>query len=213
MKKAFIFDMDGVIVDSEKFYHRQRTNFLKLINMKPGVSDPQKYVGASFIGGWKMMIPDESLWDKLLPKYKKYFADHQINYGEYVHPYVGKFLSDLKEAGKITTVASAGPRDSIVQMLEQCNFQPYFSSILSGEAVSHNKPAPDIYLKSVEEIGLRPEECVALEDSSIGIKAAKSAGLETWALKYPEYQSDQRQADHVFNGFREVCEYFYKMSE
>ena len=211
MKKAFIFDMDGVIVDSEQYYHIQRTSFLKKMVLTAGVSDPQEYVGASFIDGWKMMIPDENLWDDLLPKYKRYFATHRINYGEYVHPYVGQFLSDLKSNQKIATVASAGPVDSIEQMMDQCDFRPYFDSILSGESVKNNKPAPDIYLKSVEKIGLQPEYCVALEDSTIGIKAAKSAGLETWALKYPGYDSDQSQADHVFNGFGEVCDYFAKM--
>jgi beta-phosphoglucomutase-like phosphatase (HAD superfamily) len=84
---------------------------------------------------------------------------------------------------------------------------------LSGESVQNNKPAPDIYLKSVEKIGIDPIECVALEDSSIGINAAKNAGLETWALNYPGYSSDQSKADYVFNGFGEVCNYFEKVKK
>lgn len=213
MKKAFIFDMDGVIVDSERFYHKQRMGFLELMGLESFVSDPRKYVGASFMDGWKMMVPDENMWGELLPKYKQYFKTHRINYADYVHPYVGKFLNDLKNEGMIATVASAGPRDSIVQMMDQCNFHKYFDSILSGESVQNNKPAPDIYLKSVEKIGIDPIECVALEDSSIGINAAKNAGLETWALNYPGYSSDQSKADYVFNGFGEVCNYFEKVKK
>lgn len=182
MKKVYIFDMDGVIVDSEKYYHQQRLNFLKSQGLKPGVSELKYYVGASFEDGWKMMVPDESLWDELLPKFKQYFADHKINYADYVHDYVGDFLKSLKVNNKIVTLASAGNIGLIEQMLDQCHFRQYFDSILSGEEVSKNKPAPDIYLKSVDKIGLDPSECVALEDSVLGIRSAKDAGLETWAL-------------------------------
>lgn len=208
MKKAYIFDMDGVIVDSEKYYHRQRLNFLKEQGLKPGVSDLKYYVGASFKDGWKMMVPDEKLWDDLFPKFNQYFAKHKIDYAEYVHVHVGEFLKDLKRDHRTVTIASAGGAGNIYQMLDQCNFQPYFDSVLSGESVERNKPAPDIYLESARKIGCKPEECIALEDSVLGIRAAKTAGLETWALSYPEYQIDQSQADHVFNGFGEVRKYY-----
>ncbi len=211
MKKAFIFDMDGVIVDSEKYYHKQRLNFLHKQGLEPGVSELNYYVGASFEDGWKMMVPDESLQHKLLPKFKQYFNDHKINYADFVHDYVGDFLRDLKANNKIVTLASAGNIGLIDQMLDQCNFRQYFDSILSGEEVSKNKPAPDIYLKSVDKIGLSASKCVTLEDSVLGIRSAKAAGLETWALKYPEYKIDQSQADHVFNGFEEVIRYFHSM--
>ena len=210
MKKAYIFDMDGVIVDSEKYYHRQRLNFLKSQGLEPSVSDLKYYVGASFEAGWKMMVPDENLRYKLLPKFHQYFDDHAINYAEYIHDHVGDFLRTLKQNDLTVTLASAGGIGLIEQMLDQCHFRAYFDAVLSGEEVAHNKPAPDIYLESVRKIGLNPEQCVALEDSILGIQAAKTAGLETWALKYPEYQIDQSQADHVFNGFGEVLDYFVK---
>ncbi len=208
MKKAFIFDMDGVIVDSEKFYQQTRLGFLKSVGLQPGVKDLQPYIGASFSDGWKMMVPDTSLWGDLLPRYKKYFSDHPIYYPDYVHPHVTDFFKALKKAGKIVTLASAGNGTLIKQMIRQCHFEPYFAAVLSGEDVSKNKPAPDIYLTSVQNIGLKPEECVALEDSPVGIRSAKAAGLETWALKYPGYQMDQSKANKIFNGFEDVNDYF-----
>ncbi|GEN48881.1 hypothetical protein LPO01_16730 [Ligilactobacillus pobuzihii] len=137
----------------------------------------------------------------MLPKYKQYFKTHRINYVGYVHPYMGHFLNDLKSEGMIAIAASAEPRDSIVQVMDQCNFHNYFDLILSGEPVQSNKPALYIYLKSVNRIVLDPIEYVALKDNSIGINAAKNAGLETWILNYPGYSSNQSKTGYVFNGF------------
>lgn len=78
MKKTYISDIDGVIIDSEKYYHRQRLNFLKLWGLKSGTNGLKYYVGESFEDCWKMMIADETLRDELLPKFKQFFADHKI---------------------------------------------------------------------------------------------------------------------------------------
>lgn len=93
-------------------------------------------------------------------------------------------------------------------MLDECNLRQYFDSVISGENVNNNKPAPDIYLQSVQKLGLRSEQCVVIEDSTIGISAAKSAGIKTWAVKYPQYKIDQGQADRVFAGFGPLRQHF-----
>lgn len=206
--KAFIFDMDGVLVDSERYFYRLKLEFLKKMGEKPAVSSITDIVGLSADNGWKKLVPVDSKRAQLRPLFEKYRDQHMIDYPKYLNAEVPEFLSDIKNDGQTIALASAGYISGIEKMIRECNFGQYFSSVLSGEHVTNNKPALDIYLSSVQKLGLKPTECVAVEDSPVGIQAAKGAGLETWAIKYPYYQLDQHQADHVFAGFGQMRKYY-----
>ena len=206
--KAFVFDMDGVLVDSERYYYRLKIDFLRQMGEKPGVSNITEIVGLSADNGWKKLVPAAKKRARLQPLFEKYRNQHMIDYAQYLNADVPEFLQDIKNDGQVIALASAGYISGIQKMLWECNFTQYFSSVISGEDVEHNKPAPDIYLSSVKKLALSPRECVAIEDSPVGIKAAKSAGLETWAIKYPYYQLDQHQADRIFSGFGQMRKYY-----
>lgn len=208
MMKAFIFDMDGVLVDSERYFYRLKVDFLQQMGEKPGANSVTDIVGLSADNGWKKMVPAADKRQLLRPKFEEYRKKHMIDYAQYLNEGVAQFLAELRTDGQLVALASAGYISGIEKMLQDCQLEPYFSSVLSGEHVINNKPAPDIYQQSVARLGLSPKECVAVEDSPVGIQAAKSAGLETWAVKYPYYQLDQRQADHVFGGFGEMQQYY-----
>lgn len=160
-----------------------------------------------------MLVQDPKKRQQLLPKFDSYWAENNINYNEYLNKQVPDFLVELKEAGKTVALASAGKLRGVNQMLDECNLRQYFDSVLSGENVRNNKPAPDIYLQSAQKLNVSPERCVALEDSTIGITSAKGAGIETWAIEYPQYRVDQSAADHKFEGFGQVREYFRTLIE
>ena len=82
-------------------------------------------------------------------------------------------------------------------MLEQCQLKGYFDLVEYGEKLTHNKPDPEIYTTVAQRLGLKPTECVVLEDSVNGIRAAESAKMETWAIKPRKYVIDQSQADAI----------------
>lgn len=75
---------------------------------------------------------------------------------------------------------------------------------MTGEDVTYSKPAPDIYLQALSSLDLKAGECVVIEDSQVGIKAAKAAKIETWAIQDPRLQIDQSQADQIFDGFGSI---------
>ncbi|GBG94196.1 beta-phosphoglucomutase [Ligilactobacillus salitolerans] len=209
--KAFVFDMDGVLVDSERYFFQLKRQFLHEIGERPAVDNVTEVVGLSADSGWAKFVPQDDKRSKLRPLYEEYKKEHLIDYTKYLNADVPEFLADLKADGQVIALASAGYLSNIKQMLRQCELDHYFSSVMSGEHLKANKPAPDIYLQSAQKLGFSPAECVAVEDSPVGIQAAKSAGLETWAVKYPYYQLDQHQADRVFRGFGAMRDFYQKL--
>ena len=109
-------------------------------------------------------------------------------------------------------IATGGPKDEIILKLKKINLYSLFSVITSSSEVKRGKPFPDIYLLSAERLGLKPEECLALEDTQYGLEAAKSAGLNCFAIpsKFSQKQ-DFSRADKIFNNLEEVIK-FYKVS-
>ncbi|QHM65145.1 MULTISPECIES: HAD family hydrolase [Pediococcus] len=126
---------------------------------------------------------------------------HVIDYLDYVDKDVYKVISFLQSNKIKMILASAGERIEIERMLIECHLKKYFDIVLSGEEVANNKPAPDIYLKAVDESGVDKEKCVVIEDSPIGIEAAKKAGLLVWAIKT---NIDQTGADKILSNMREI---------
>lgn len=211
MTRAFIFDLDGVLVDSERYYYNLRMNFMRNLGEQPGSIDINDYVGTSYLDGLSVMIPNAHRRAELAAKYKEYNSTHLINYAEYLNPGARSFLLELKEAGYTIALASAGLPAGIQRMLEQCALQQLFDVVLSGVNVERNKPAPDIYLECLKQLNMAAEDIVVVEDSTIGIQSAKAAGLRTWAFHDTRYQVDQQQADHVFDGFSAMQQQLAKL--
>lgn len=203
--------MDGVLVDSEQFYHEMQMKFFQEIGHQPANGSLNDYVGLSEEDGWRLAIPDEKSRQQIIPQFQSFMQLNKIDYARYLNQYVLDFLNLLQKEEKKLAIASASAQKDIQQMIQQCNLEGYFDAIISGEEVVRNKPNPDIYLKALQELEIEKEEAVVIEDSSVGIQAAKAAGITTWAVKYPLYDLDQRQADVVLSGFGEVVEYYQKI--
>lgn len=208
MIKAYIFDMDGVIVDSEAFYFNLRMKFLKDAGIKLENMDINNFVGLDSQEEWKIMIPNKNLREKLLPYFLEYEKQYKIDYSLFLNQSVPELLEDLTKAGKKIALASSSSLTNIQQMICQCHLSTYFDVVVSGEEVKKNKPASDIYMKTIQKLSLKPNECVAVEDSKIGILAAKKAGIETWAISNPKYNLDQRQADCVYESIGSLKHFF-----
>jgi HAD superfamily hydrolase (TIGR01509 family) len=203
MSKTFIFDMDGVLIESEEFYFERRMRFFREHDLTPGTSDINDYLGASNEQVWKNLVPDESKRSEIKKVYDVFLESNIIDYPKCLKNDVNKVLFALKNKGYKVILASAGERNEIERMLTECSLNQYFDLVLSGEEVEHNKPAPDIYLQAVKQSQSLKSDCIVIEDSTTGITAAKTAGLETWAVKTA---TDQSQADLILNDLSEIIE-------
>ncbi|MFV0559063.1 MAG: HAD family hydrolase [Enterococcus sp.] len=199
--ESIIFDMDGVLIDSEVFYFQRRMNFFDLKRIEPGSRNIKDYVGSSNANTWKQLVPDSvELRQKLHKEYSVYRAIHDIHFPDVLRPEVRSVLKALKDAGKKIAIASSSPKHDIERMISECELGAYFDFVISGDELKETKPHPEIYQVSAAKLGGR---CLAVEDSIVGIQAAKAAGLYTLALKQ-SFFIDQSQADGQLTNLKEL---------
>lgn len=181
MIKGVIFDMDGVIIDSEKLYNRfwrqaskdfgynmTFEHALSIRSLAPEFAIPKlnKVFGEEF--------PYYEIKKHRIDIMNKYVLEHGIDKKEGVD----ELLDYLKENNIKTAVATASDMDRTSRYLNMAGVYEKFDEFVCGQDVLHGKPEPDIYLEAVKKLGLEANQCMALEDSKNGIEAAYRAGLK-----------------------------------
>lgn len=209
MKKGVIFDMDGVLIDSEEYYFNRRMEYFKKNGMKPSHTDLQKFIGKSNDAVWELLIEDSEVRPIIKAGYEASIKDDKTDYKELLIPGVRNFLDLLKNRKIKIALASAGDRNRNIKVLYDCKLYGYFDVVLGAEDVKHNKPDPEMYIKAVEQLNLSSEECLVIEDSFNGIMAAKEANIETWALKPKKHEMNQKKADAIFPNFEYISKNFF----
>lgn len=207
MIQGVIFDMDGVLADTEHFYQQRRETFLERMDF-PG---PR---GLDFIGSnekaiWETLVPDDAQFrQEMLQGYRAYRRLHPENYRELADPADGPLFRALKQRGLRIGIASSSARPAILQMTRAAGITELTDYILSGEECSAHKPDPEIYLRALQALDLQPDQALAVEDSPAGILAARRAGLRVLALR-PRHGEplDQRAADGIIDRLEQVLDW------
>ena len=206
-KRAVIFDLDGVLVDSEPQYLAFFRQFLLQNGCTPQEEVLRATVGSSNYETWRLLA---QMWsDPKIPPleleqiYLRQCGHQAIDYQASLFPGVTELVQRLHRRGLVLAIASSSPMAAIEHMLEQTGFHAYISHVVSGEMFRRSKPDPEIYLHAVALTGFSPDQCVAVEDSSYGIQAAKGAGLDVVAVAEP-FGLDQSQADYFLPHIRQL---------
>jgi HAD superfamily hydrolase (TIGR01509 family) len=204
MEKAVIFDMDGVLIDSETYYFKRRMQFLQEKGVASGSTQLTDFVGKTEAGIWETMIPtDEHLRETLRKEYQVFRKQHPIQFEKALRASAYIVLKTLKRQKYKLGLASSSPRSEIEQFLQTCCLEDFFDYVISGEELEKSKPDPTIYLLAQKQLNC--EKNFAVEDSTIGIAAAKAANLYTIALKQ-DFPVDQSQADVVITDLSEIAD-------
>lgn len=205
MKKAIIFDMDGVLIDSEPFYQKRREDFFKHYDIVLSPAQQQEFIGSNPDDMFRFLFPND-LKSQLALKhdYLNYKHDHVISYTDIINPDLVNTLERLKQHHLKIAIASSGSLESIQSVLKANHLLNTFNVIVSGTQFERSKPHPAIYLETLSQLKLSASECLAIEDSTHGIQAAKSAGIEVLALRDARYQTDQSQATATIDSLLEI---------
>ena len=207
MIKAVIYDMDGVLGDSEPVYQEATINVLDSLNIKATQDDLLKLAGGSSLH-FNKFIQDVSKGSISCEDFNKvcdqYYLDNPVKYEKIMFPHVRETLDYLKDKGYILALASSSKEYEIDNVLKRCDLKDYFKLIISGEVFKESKPNPEIYLTCIKRLNLEAKECVAIEDSEYGIEAAKKAGLICIAKRDDRFNYDQSKADYFIDDHDEI---------
>ncbi|MDF2886511.1 MAG: haloacid dehalogenase [Lacrimispora sp.] len=209
MIKAVIFDMDGVIIDSEGVYLEYQLEFAKKKNPNVKLEDLYPMVGATKQECWEVVervISNGQTWEELRTEFRLRDIYSEMDYQSIYRIEVTDTLKQLKNAGFRLAVASSTHLEIVERVLKENVIRDYFEAVVSGEQFKKSKPDPEIYLYTAGQLKLKPEECLAVEDSTIGITAAHRAGLKIAAVIDTRYGFDQSLADYRLNQVKDVLE-------
>lgn len=178
--KAVIFDMDGVLIDAKDWHYEALNQALELFGYKISRYDHLvTFDGLPTKKKLEMLSIEKGL-PKGLHKFineikQKYTMEHVYMKCKplFCHQYA---LSKLKSEGYGLALASNSVRVTIDMMMEKADLQKYLDFTLSNQDVTKSKPDPEIYIKAISRFGLKPEECLIVEDNPNGIKAALASG-------------------------------------
>ncbi len=176
---ALIFDMDGVLVDSEPLHLLSMQMFLSRFKIDYQEEDNREFLGR------KDLVIAQTLIDRFsLTMTAREFVDCKeellsslLEERAQARPGVYEILAEAKEAKIPMAVASSATMATIQLVMRRLNIGSYFSKFCSGEEVVNSKPAPDIFLLAAERLGVAADKCVVIEDTINGLKGAKAAGM------------------------------------
>jgi HAD superfamily hydrolase (TIGR01509 family) len=182
--RAVIFDMDGVIVDSEPYSMQALIDILRQYGVEPTEDELQRSYGR-----------------RVRDDFVDYFSRHRVTadvniaiahkHARYYHlaaghlqplPGVGALLRRLRDYSYRLALASSGDRVKVAFGMQALELNGIFEAVVTGDDVSHSKPDPEIYLIAAQRLGVPPAECLAIEDAPAGVEAAKRAGMRCLAV-------------------------------
>ena len=203
-----IFDMDGVLLDSEPMHQEIIYETFQLEGIPFDKAYIQTLTGMSAFPMWEKVKHDaqrsESV-EELIKFHRNYFFKRLPEVKVPLVPHVKDVLEKFKNEGKHLSLASSSGRKLIDIFTQQTNIAHYFEVIMSGDDVQYSKPNPEIFLKVAQRYGLSATQFTVIEDSTNGVKAAKSAGMQCVGFQNPlSGGQDLSQADLLIHSMQEL---------
>lgn len=207
--KAVIFDLDGVIINSEPI-HMEVSNSICCQWGKPHTWEEY----AQFIGK-----TDEKIWsiikqkyqldldvDQLVAVYSKKLTDYFLQAEELpMVDGISELLKTLHDENIKCAIGSASSHTNIMHTLNKIQNKEYFIAIASGDDIKRGKPYPDIFLRAASLLKVLPEDCAVIEDSACGVQAAKRAGMFCVGFRNPTSgNQDLSRADKIIGNMNEL---------
>ncbi|RYZ00443.1 MAG: HAD family phosphatase [Chitinophagaceae bacterium] len=203
--RAVLFDMDGVLVNSEPLYWEMNRAFFRELGGEVSFEEYGAFIGISATTMWQT-LKNRFGWEQPIESLKAAERDrkHAALSAAPLSPIAGipHLLAQLRREGYRVGLASSSLRRNIDLVLDRLAIAASFDTIVSGEEVLHGKPAPDIFLEAARRVGADAADCLVIEDSRNGVAAAKAAGMCCVGYQNPSSgPQDLSAADLVIDDF------------
>ncbi|MFP2995751.1 beta-phosphoglucomutase [Spongiivirga sp. MCCC 1A20706] len=205
-KKGFIFDLDGVIVDTAKYHYLAWKNLANNLGFEFTEEQNELFKGVSRIASLKLLLEiggktiSQEEFDQLLISKNDEYLEYieQMDESE-ILPDVPRVLQYLKQQGMPIALGSASK--NATPILEKVKLISYFDTIVDGNGVTKAKPDPEVFLLGASQLDMAADQCVVFEDSIAGIQAANKANMISIGIGDPEVL---HEADYVFANFTDI---------
>jgi HAD superfamily hydrolase (TIGR01509 family) len=199
-----LFDMDGVIIDSEPLWSEAERQLLTRRNLTYSEHLKPLLMGLDSREAVRILRKhydlDESVED-LVHERNQLVSELVQKHGQPI-PHATDLIRQVRNAGIKTVLASCSPYSLVEIVVDKLKIGPLFDLVLSGDEVSRGKPAPDIYLAAAKTLGVVPECCLVIEDAPNGVRAAKAAGMRCVAITTGVREAELAAADRVVDAFQ-----------
>lgn len=213
MSYVVIFDMDGVIFDSERLIAdlwREVAEEKKMLDIDVAIQRSIGITNDATTQVFKELYGEDFPYEEYKKIVSTRFHAKYDNGNLPTKPGIKELLVFLKE-NKIPTAVASSTRTAVVETeIRDAGLLPYFDRIIGGDQVTHSKPDPEIFLKAAEALNAKPEECYIIEDSFNGIRAAHAAGMHPVMVPDLLEPDDEIKAlyEEIFPSLVEVRKYF-----
>ena len=207
-KPAFIFDLDGTLIDTEKLYRKYWPMALRDYGYE--LSDERalklRSLGRPFAPAqFKEWYGEDFDYNLVRQRRKECVEGHIEKYGIELRPGVKEILEYLRDKNITVAIATATDLERTKKYLEMTQISEYFTDIICATMVKCGKPAPDIYKYACEKLNKKPSECFAVEDAPNGVKSAYDAGLKVIFIP-DQAPSDDSFKSMIFAEFDNIWE-------
>jgi len=215
MLKAILFDMDGVIVDTEPLHCKAYYQMFDAVNIDVSDELYASFTGQSTISICRKLCSHFNLSEppETLVALKRKFFKSIFETDKDLHLIEGvlDIIKDYHNNGMTLVLASSASMTTINNVFDRFDLNQYFTAKLSGADLKASKPHPEIFIKAAEASGYQKSECIVIEDSTNGITAAKAAGIYCVGFKSPHSKNqDYSKADLLIDSFNEIA--YHKIS-
>jgi mannitol-1-/sugar-/sorbitol-6-/2-deoxyglucose-6-phosphatase len=207
--RAVIFDLDGVLADSEPWWNQIDAQLLAEYGVNYHGEYHQNVLGVSYRlavdfyrNAFRICAPVEELMRRRGEIATEFFAN-RIG----LFPSVKATLEQLRDMKLRLAVATSSVAASARPFLERTEIRSFFDVIVTGDEVQRGKPHPDIYLRAADKLGIVPEACLVIEDALSGVTAAKAAKMRVAAIpdtRFVDRRRYEKEADYVLGSLSEI---------
>ena len=209
MLSAIIFDLDGVLADSEPWWNQIDAKLLAEYGATYRGEYHQNVVGVNYrlaVEFYKkafgLSAPTEEMMQRRGEIATEFFANRVG-----LFPHVEEVLQELRQMRLRLAVATSSVGQSVRPFLDRHQLTKFFEIIVTGEEVERGKPAPDIYMHAAEQLGIPADACLVVEDALPGVAAAKAANIRVVAIpdrRFVDPDKYKTEADYVLNSLKEL---------
>lgn len=213
--QSVIFDMDGILADSEPCWSEIDTALLKAYNIKYSDDLKPHVLGKGFpiaVGFYKEHFGIEADLEEMIAR-RRAIADEFYTQQIPLFDSAPKVLETLS-AQLPLGLATSSIATLALPFLKRHNIAQYFTEITTGDEVENGKPHPDIYLKTAEKLGISPQNCWVVEDALSGVQAGRSAGMKVVAIpdsRFMDAELYRDRADHILQSLEELPEFILSL--